>query len=47
MDSDEIGEQAKVIESVGNYITNNFGFMLDANMPQKNIMMMPVMMDLE
>lgn len=48
MDSDEVGEQAKMIESVGNYITNNFGFMLDADVPQNNIyMMMPVVMDLE
>ena len=48
MDSDEVSEQAKIIESVGNYITNNFGFMLDADVPQNNIyMMMPVVMDME
>ena len=48
LNAQELEDEVKLLESIGDYVTSSLPFMIHRDMPQKNIyMMMPVVMDVE
>ena len=48
MNSQELEDEAKIVEYIGDYVSSSLPFIIHRDMPQKNIyMMMPVVMDVE
>ena len=48
MNSQELEDEVKLVESIGDYISSSLPFIIHRDIPQKNIyMMMPIVMDVE
>ena len=48
MNAQELEDEVKLVESIGDYVSSSLPFIIHRDMPQKNIyMMMPVVMDVE
>ena len=48
MNAQELEDEVKLVQSIGDYVSSSLPFIIHRDMPQKNIyMMMPVVMDVE
>ena len=48
MNSQDLEDEVKLVESIGDYVSSTLPFMIHHKIPQKNVyMMMPVLIDVE